>query len=139
GEQASTKRLTVRSNRILLLQRRHIRIKQCGNFVHAVLDQTAAFRHAGDTESLRYFQVTLKLLVDTFSIRRDQRVGNSTHRRHDDYNRRVFICTHDLNGAFESGCIADGGAAELEYSHSCKQKSKLNHWARGEVNVDWSF
>src|SRR6185369_11110867 len=97
-----------------------------GNFALAVFDQGAAFRLVSNTEGLRDFDVTLELSVYNFSIRREQSVSYPAHRRHDDNNGRTLVFTHDLNGAFECGCIADGGSAELEYPHSWKRKLKLN-------------
>jgi hypothetical protein len=64
--------------------------------------------------------MTLELFVNNFSIRREQSVSYSAHRRHNNHDRRALMFTHDLNGAFECGCIADGGSAELEYPHKLK-------------------
>src|SRR5215217_422437 len=125
-EQASAKSFAISRNRILLLDFRHARIEQCGNLAPANFNPFAAFRHVLNIETLRNFDVTLKLSINNFSILGDQSIRDSTHRRHDDDNRRTLLFTHDLNGALKCGCIADGGSAELEYPHKLQRKLKLN-------------
>ena len=83
------------------------------NLAFAVFDQVAKFLLLFGVQNLRDLQMTFEMFFKIYYAA-DQRVRYATHRRHNHYNRRVVISTHDLHGALESGCVGDGSAAEFE-------------------------